>query len=154
MITAWRITKKKFAQAAFSGEGAELAGGRWNSPGMRVVYASSSISLALLEILVHLQKSRVLSAYLVIPARFQKRHLKRLDGENLPQDWGAHPPSAPTQTLGDKWVEAHQSLVLEVPSVIVPLETNYLINPAHPAFEQVDVGASLELPLDARLFSG
>lgn len=154
MITTWRITKRKFAQAAFSGEGAELAGGRWNSPGTRVVYTSSSISLAMLEILVHLQKSRVLSAYLVIPARFQNRHLKRLDGENLPQDWDAHPPSTPAQTLGDRWVEDHPSLVLEVPSVIVPLETNYLINPAHPAFEQIEVGDPLELPLDARLFRG
>mgnify|MGYP006289816263 FL=1 len=154
MITAWRITKKKFAQAALSGEGAELAGGRWNSPGTRVVYTSSSISLALLEILVHVQKTRVLSAYLVIPARFQDHHLKHLDGENLTQDWDTYPPSASTQTLGDKWVEDHPSLVLEVPSVIVPLETNYLINPAHPAFEQLDVGDPFELPLDARLFGG
>ena len=151
MITAWRITKQRYAAQAFSGEGAELAGGRWNSPGTRLVYTSSSISLAVLEILVHLQSSSVLSSYVVIPAAFPEDVVDELDPGNLPEGWNTHPAPARTQRIGDEWVHSQRSLVLAVPSVVVPLEQNFLINPSHPDAVRIETGDPRPLPLDPRL---
>ncbi len=153
MITAWRITKRKYLKVAFSGEGAELVGGRWNSPGTRIVYGSSSISLAILEILVHLQIDRLISSYCVIPARFEPDLLQKLEAEDLPGNWSAYPASLITQRLGDEWARSNRSPVLSVPSAVVPLERNYLINPGHPEFNQILIGDPIQLPLDERLIA-
>jgi RES domain-containing protein len=151
IVSAWRITQKKHADVAFSGEGAEASGGRWNSQGTRVCYASSSISLAMLEIMVHLQKESGLSSYVVIPASFSEDQIEKLGVKDLPSDWTTYPASTSTQEIGDEWVQAQRSLVLEVPSVIVPMEVNYLINPSHPNFESIDIGEPIPVPIDPRL---
>lgn len=149
MITAWRITKIKFQDSAFTGEGAEIAGGRWNSQGTRIVYASSSVSLAVLEILVHLSSS-ILPAYILIPFSFDEKLVSELKEEDLPKDWASHPPVA-SQQIGDNWVQDQTSLLLKVPSVVVPLEANYLLNPAHPDVDKINIGQPVSLPLDERL---
>jgi RES domain-containing protein len=151
MITAWRITSRKHAEFAFSGKGAELVGGRWNSPGSRIVYTSSSISLAILEILVHLKSESVLSSYILIPVEFRDAYVEKLDPGELPDDWISHPASALTQTVGDEWARSQRSLVLQVPSVVVPIEPNYLINPSHTKFGQLKIGDPISFPLDERL---
>jgi RES domain-containing protein len=149
MITAWRITKIKFQDSAFTGEGAEIAGGRWNSQGTRIVYASSSVSLAVLEILVHLSSS-ILPAYILIPFSFDEKLVSELKEEDLPKDWASHPPVA-SQQIGDNWVQDQTSLLLKVPSVVVPLEANYLLNPAHPEIDKINISQPVPLPLDGRL---
>lgn len=136
IITAWRITKKKYKEVAFTGEGAEESGGRWNSEGTRIVYASSSISLAILEILVNLQDVEILSTYVVIPFHFDDSFMESLDKKVLPADWASQPSSLSAKSIGDDWVQSKPSLILEVPSVVVPSENNYLINPSHPDFNQ------------------
>ena len=151
MVTAWRITKNKYQDSAFTGEGAELAGGRWNRQGTRIVYASSSISLSILEILVHLENSSVLSSYSVIPFRFDEKLISELKEADLPRGWAAHPPPVSSQQIGDNWVQDQTSLLLKVPSVVVPLEFNYLLNPAHPDIDKIKIGKPIPLPLDERL---
>ncbi len=151
IITAWRITKKSYKEVAFTGEGAEESGGRWNSEGTRIVYASSSISLAILEILVNLQDEQILSTYVVIPFHFDDSLMKSLDVKGLPEDWASLPSSPSAKSIGDDWVESKTSLILEVPSVVVPSEINYLINPSHPDFDQITCGDPIQLPLDERL---
>ena len=151
MVTAWRITKNKYQDSAFTGEGAEIAGGRWNSQGTRIVYGSSSISLSILEILVHLESSSVLSSYSVIPFHFNEKQVVELKKADLPRGWAAHPPPVTSQQIGDNWVQDQTSLLLKVPSVVVPLEFNYLLNPAHPDIEKIDIGQPVPLPLDERL---
>jgi len=151
MITTWRITKKKFRDSAFTGEGAEIAGGRWNNQGTRMVYAFSSVSLSILEILVHLESSSVLSSYVVIPFRFDEKMVAELKEGDLPKGWTAHPPPAASQQVGDGWVHNQTSLLLKVPSVVVPLEANYLLNPAHPDMDKIKIGKPIPLPLDERL---
>ncbi len=151
IITAWRITKRKYKEVAFTGEGAEESGGRWNSEGTRIVYASSSISLAILEILVNLQDEKILSTYDVIPFHFGDNLIKSLDVEGLPEDWAASPSSLSAKSIGDEWVQSKTSLILEVPSVVVPSEINYLINPSHADFVQITYDDPIPLPLDERL---
>lgn len=151
ILTAWQITKRKYRDSAFTGEGAEETGGRWNSEGTRIVYASSTISLAILEILVHLQDERILTAFEVIPFHFDSRYRKTLDIREIPRDWSSLSPSLSSKAVGDEWVRSGGSLILEVPSAVVPLEKNYLINPRHPDFGQLTIEAPLSLPLDERL---
>lgn len=151
-ITGWRITQKRYADDAFSGEGARRYGGRWNSRGTAIAYAAGSRSLALLEVLVHLDSTPLLRRYALVPVRFAARHVETLDAAVLPPDWRAHPAPTSTQALGDAWAEAQRSPVLQVPSVVVPAEPNYLVNPHHPDFGALEIGEAEPLDVDERLF--
>lgn len=152
MPTAWRIVKERHADTAFSGEGAARYGGRWNSRGVPVVYASSSRALALLECLVHLNPP-VLFRYVAIPAEFPDAIVERLDVSGLPPEWRAEPPGRASQAAGDAWVREARSAVWSVPSVLVPGESNFLLNPAHPDFRRVTLGAPEPLSFDPRLLT-
>src|SRR3712207_9538441 len=87
MATGWRIVKSRYAAAAFDGEGARLYGVRWNSPGTRMVYTSSTISLAVLEVLVHLQEASLLSSYSLVSVSFDDALIECLDRSRLPDGW-------------------------------------------------------------------
>jgi RES domain-containing protein len=152
-ITVWRLFKKRLRATAFTGDGARLYGGRWNSIGVSVVYASESRSLALLETLVHLGQRTALEHYLVSEIRIDSRRVKRLPDEDLPADWGSDPPSHSTQTIGDAWVADGASVGLWVPSTLVPGECNLLLNPQHPDFSTVELLEPEPFGLDPRLRS-
>lgn len=152
MITAYRICQRRFVKNAFDGEGARLNGGRWNSPGTRLVYLAGSISLAQLEMLVHLESDEVLHArYVVIPVGIPSKHVLALPREKWPRGWRAASASSATKCLGDEWINSGGSLCLQVPSVLVPEEPNFLINPAHPAFADLQIGKARSLVFDRRL---
>ena len=136
---------------AFDGEGARLYGGRWNSAGRRVVYTSETQALAALEMLVHLQASRLLLAYSVIRVRFTRDLVESVAQSSLPENWRSYPPPAALRVLGDDWIEGEGSPVLRVPSAVVRDEHNFLINPAHPLFSQLEVGEPEPFVFDARL---
>ncbi len=150
-ITVWRIVDPRYAADAFSGAGAEQTGGRFNSPGRRIVYAAGSISLALLEMLVQANKRSRLSGHLCIPAAFDEGFIETAEKEDLPVDWDFRPYGYVSQVYGDDWIQGLRSLVLRVPSIVVPQEYNYLINPLHPDFGAVKIGAAFEAPFDPRL---
>jgi RES domain-containing protein len=154
MATCWRIVKSRHASTAFDGEGARLYGGRWNSPGTRMVYTSSTISLAVLEVLVHLQEASLLSSYSLISVSFDDALVERLERSRLPDGWRTYPPPSELQRIGDEWVRSQRSAVLEVPSVIVVRESNYLLNPTHPNFSTVVIGESEPFTFDERLLAG
>ncbi|MGB2910585.1 MAG: RES family NAD+ phosphorylase [Anaerolineales bacterium] len=149
-IVVWRIVKRKYEATAFDGEGASDYGGRWNSPGKRVIYTAGSKSLALLEQLVHLDSS-ALSSYVVIPVTFSDALLSEVDILLLPPDWKGHPAPVELRDIGDRWLDSFGSAVLRVPSAIVPDESNYMINPDHPDFSSVEIGASVPFEIDLRL---
>jgi RES domain-containing protein len=153
MPRAWRIVKRRHAKDAFDGEGARLYGGRWNSPGVAVVYASDSRALAALEILAGLQSNFPLPDYILIPVDFGESLVVTLEVEGLPEDWRKNPPPASTQRLGDDWVAREESVVLKVPSALVPQESNYVLNPRHPSFSEIKVGKPESLAIDPRLIS-
>ncbi len=151
MVEAWRIVKSKYVTGAFSGQSASDYGGRWNSPGTRIVYTASSTSLALLEILVHLGFPQTLPSYSLILAIFDEDLVLQFDTSSLPDNWREQPPPRETQAIGDEWVASGRSAVLAVPSVIVPHETNLLINPLHPDFTKVTLHNPIDFPIDGRL---
>ena len=152
MITVWRITHERYADEAFSGEGARRYGGRFNSPGVPVIYTASSLALATLELLVRLNKQRRMAPYVRRSASFPARFLHI--PESLPDGWDALPYGSSSQQWGDAWIRDETSLALKVPSVVEPLESNYLINPRHPAFDQLTVGEPAPLNLHPRLRPG
>ena len=143
--------KSRYADAAFDGEGARIYGGRWNSPGTRMVYTAQSQALAILEVLVHLEKAGVLSSYSLCAAHFEEDLVEALDPEALPDSWRSYPPPSRLRAIGDVWVAEQTSAVLEVPSVIVDDESNYLIDPAHPDFSSISIGEPRPFEFDARL---
>jgi RES domain-containing protein len=148
MPVAWRIVKASHAKNAFTGEGAAKVGGRWNSRGVPVVYASATQSLAALEILVHINPP--------VALRFRAFRIEIPDSaveilKGLPPDWRSKPPPRSTRTLGDRWVREGRSAVLAVPSVLIPDEWNYLLNPAHPKIREIDVSPARDFALDPRL---
>ena len=153
VLTAWRLVRPKYgAQAdAFGGEGARLFGGRWNSPGLRAVYVSSSLSLAALETLVHADRRRFERDYVSFKLAIPEALVLELRAENLPEDWRARAVSGGARRVGDAWLTAHASVALAVPSVIVPEERNYLLNPAHPQFSELNIEAPQPFRFDARL---
>ena|ERR1700722_5639913 len=152
MPEAWRIVKAKHSATAFSGEGAARTGGRWNSRGMRLVYTSSTKSLAALESLVHLNPP-VIFNYVVIRIKFEDALVERVAIRNLPANWRDEPPPASSKRIGDAWVLEARSAVLALPSVIIPGEPNYLLNPAHPDFKKISIGKPARFTFDPRLLA-
>lgn len=151
MITAWRIVKSEYAADAFSGGGAALYAGRWHSEGTRVVYTAESISLATLEILVHLRGRRRIPDYAIIPCYFPDAVVEELDRSKLPFHWAAAVSPPELRRFGDEWARHRVSAVLKVPSAITQVEFNYLLNPEHPDFRAVDIGEPRSFHLDVRL---
>lgn len=148
MIEAWRIDRKSYRATAFTGEGARLYGGRWNSAGVPVIYTAEHKSLAMLEILVHLRKVKDYELYSV---KFDESLVQELAVQNLPANWDVEPPTSDTQELGDSWVMSASSAVLSVPSVVVPEERNYILNPRHPDFKRIRIEGPFPCFFDPRL---
>jgi len=151
MPTGWRIVKKKHEDHAFSGEGARLFGGRWNSPQRRVVYAADSVALAALELLVHMTDAEILRHYSVHAIHFADRHLVSLQTHSLGDDWRSSPAPHSLKVIGDAWLADQTSVALAVPSAVVPIERNYLINPEHPDFASLTTEGPLDFSFDTRL---
>ncbi len=150
-ITTWRICAPDYAATAYSGEGARIHGGRWNSKGRAVVYSSESISLAVLEQLVHVEDPAVLDAFVVVSATLDDDSIEVLPPSSLPDDWRTYPAPPSLKEIGDTWLSEGRSLALKVPSVTVRGQYNYLINPAHPDFESIEVSEPEPLDLDPRI---
>lgn len=151
MPNAWRIIKAEHAKSAFSGEGARQYGGRWNSPGVPLIYTSATASLAALELLVHLRQSRRLPAYVVFSCRFSMALVERLPRNALPVRWRDYPAPPALATLGDVWARDQRSAILEVPSAIIESESNFLLNPGHPDFAGIEVSEPQPFEIDLRL---
>ncbi|HET7437243.1 MAG TPA: RES family NAD+ phosphorylase [Thermoanaerobaculia bacterium] len=150
MITAWRIVRPEYGDDAFSGEGALLYGGRWNSPGHGMVYTCESIALATLEVLAWLNPKR-LCDFVVVSCLFAEKYVETLDRSLLPRDWRTYPAPVEVQRIGDAWLKRRSSAVLAVPSAIIEQETNYLLNPEHDDFGWIDQGSPQPFSLDPRL---
>lgn len=154
MIPAYRLCKTRHLGTAFSGEGARLNGGRWNSPGLAVVYAASSLSLATLEVLVHLEDPEALARmFSWVPVEIPEDCVEYLDVAKLAAGWNADEAGIISRSAGDAWLRAARSAVLAVPSVVTPVEWNFLLNPAHPRFSDIRIGQPVSFKPDPRLLT-
>lgn len=133
-MRAYRLIKERYVDNPLDAQGAKIFGGRWNSKGLAAVYASDSIALSALEILVHLHRNDILNYYCLCEITLPEEALMVLAKDTLPDGWQDDPPSATTQMIGDEWLQSKQSLVLSVPSTVVPQQSNLLINPEHDDF--------------------
>lgn len=152
-MRVWRIVKEKWAASAYDGEGAAKTGGRWNNKRVRVVYTSSTLSLAALELLVHADPSQLHAiSWVAISADIPDDFV--LAGPTvttLPANWRDSPAPASLQAIGDGWIGAASSTALSVPSVIIPFEANVLLNPSHADFKLVTINAPVAFTFDPRL---
>jgi RES domain-containing protein len=153
MARSWRITKAKHSATAFDGEGARRSGGRWNSPGISVVYTSATASLAALEMVVNIPASELLAAYVLFSCEFDESLIEHVNPADLPRNWRNSPIPPETQAFGDEWLRAGRSAVLELPSSVMEHESNYLLNPLHPDFAGVQISAPHSFVFDHRLLS-
>ncbi len=151
-LTGWRIVPEDQAVAAFDGEGARIYGGRWSSVGVPMVYASEHQSLAALEVRVHIDKTRMRKLYRSFAFHFDEDLMEVFRVGGLPEDWQQEPPPPSLQQLGDDWVTSNASVILAVPSVIIPQERNYLINPKHPDFAKLKIEQPTDFLFDPRMF--
>ena len=152
MISAFRICKTKHLPSALSGEGARLNGGRWNSPGRFVVYTSSSLSLATLEVLVHLEEPEAfIRLFSWLSVEIPEDAVERVNPVTLATGWHDDETNSSSRSVGDAWLRSFRSAVLAVPSVVTPGEWNYLLNPVHPRFAEIRVGAAKPFRPDPRL---
>jgi RES domain-containing protein len=151
IVTGWRVVSSRFASSAFDGEGARRYGGRWNSEGIPVVYLAEAVSLALLEVLVHLEGQALLGTYAVYRVTWDAHLMREVNSADLPPQWKSYPPLPLTQKIGDTWFREGASPVLRVPSVVVDRESNFLLNPHHPQFKRITIGPQEKLKIDRRL---
>lgn len=118
-----------------------------------MVYTSSTLSLAALELLVHLSRPLPLRTLVALPADIPESvSIAHVRASELPADWRAASPPARLADIGTRWAEAGRSAVLAVPSVIVPQEVNYLLYPLHPAFKRIRVGRPEPFFFDPRVW--
>jgi RES domain-containing protein len=148
----WRICRRRYAAEAASGEGAYRYGGRWNSRGVRVVYASTSLALAAIETFVNLEP-RLLPEDLVsiegeIPEVLE---IERLSLEALRPRWQRSRDESLAR-LGNEWIRAGKAVALLVPAATILGEWNVLLNPAHAQFSKVKFDPPRPFEFDARMF--
>ena len=152
-MLAWRICKQRRVSEAFEGLGAERHGGRWNHRGDRVVYTSTSLSLASLELFVHLQPDCIPddlhSVVATIPDGVSSEELTVAD---LPPNWHDYPAPAALKEIGSRWLREMRSLVLIVPSAVNPEEKNVLVNPLHPEIATLTNIRSKPFHFDPRMW--
>jgi RES domain-containing protein len=149
----YRLARRAFVEPPnepFDGMGSYYGGNRWNSPGRRASYAASSESLATLEYLVHATSTAYFVDVVLVIAEIPDDRLERLRAP-LPPDWRTTPPPLSTVRLGDAWLDAKTAAALVVPSVVVPRETNVVVNPLHPDAASVRVVAIEPWTVDDRL---
>jgi len=155
-MKVWRICRAKFAAEAFSGHGARRFGGRWNSRGVPMVYASTSLALAAIELFVHLEPAQAPADLVCISAALPEGEpAKTLAPADLTPNWWADDAAAgvaATRDLGDAWVKARSSLALLVPSVPIRQEWNVLLNPLHPRMDELRIEPPGPFVFDARMF--
>ncbi len=136
----------------FSGTGAKLYGGRWNSEGLPMLYTSATASLALLEFICNsnnlsFSKGVALAEIILPPAT----KFKKVTLNELPYAWNTYPAPLELKLIGDNWLRENKTLALKVPSAVMASEMNVLINPSHPDFHSIQFVISDQFNFDNRL---
>ena len=148
----WRLCRKRFSKDPLSGEGGLYASGRWHSAPRLVVYASESLALASLELLVHVDPDLVpgdlIAIEIDVPSRVSVTELPLSD---LPKSWRSYPAPRSLQELGNAWLDGRKTAVLRVLSAAIPRERNFLINPLHRDARHIRLIGKTPFAFDPRL---
>lgn len=147
-MKVYRISNKRYTEH-LNGEGAYRVGGRWNSKGVRMVYTSTSIALASLEVLVHTDGLPIPNGMILLTFEVPNRCIQLL--ENPPLNWNEIPPKGAAKVVGDEFVKTKKILGLKVPSAIIPEEYNVLLNPLHLHMDMIGLVSQRDYVFDGRL---
>lgn len=146
----WRICAAKYQESAFSGIGGLYVSGRWHPQGFKIIYTAESLALASLEIFVHLESNDV--SLIAIKAWLADNlQIETVKPEQLPSNWQDNSAYEKLQYIGVDWLTSRRTPILRVPSSIVPVEYNYLLNPEHPDFK-IDLEPPIEFKFDNRMW--
>jgi RES domain-containing protein len=151
-VRIFRICRRAFAKNPLDGRGGLAVSGRWHSAPRLVIYASESLSLASLEVLVHadfdlLPKDLVAIELEVSPSM----KVSALGRGKLPRNWRHYPAPAALRRMGNAWFDAGGSCVLRVPSVVIPSESNFVLNARHEDVRAIRVVSKTDFDFDPRL---
>ncbi len=149
----WRLAQSRRAASAFDADGAARWGGRWNPKGVRCVYASESAALAVLEVLVHMEKHHFGNRHVLFELEVpDSLAVESVALDDLPEDWRRTPAPIALHRIGRAWVERGASALLRVPSALTPGERNVLINPLHRDFTEIVIHDPVPYQFDGRLW--
>jgi len=151
MASAWRIVRASRASTAFTGEGPWRYGGRWNSPGVRVVYVSEHQSAAAFEVFANRVPFILDEKYKAFCLEWPDNLTEIFPVKKLPANWRISPAPAETMEIGDHWIQERTSAWLALPSAISPADTNFLLNPEHPDFKRIRIHPPINFNFDPRL---
>ena len=150
-MNVYRLSLLKYAQAV-DGAGARIAGGRWNQKNIAIVYTAENRSLAVLELLVHISFAQLNVQHGFVTLQIPKdAKIDELNMNDLPSNWRDAASIPALSAIGSRWAEGGKSVALRVPSVIVPEESNVLLNPTHSSFSSVIVSKPEVFKFDRRL---
>ena len=151
-MRVWRICRQRYADTAFAGEGARLYGGRWNSKGVRVVYTSTSLALAAMEMFVNLEPKLRPDDLVSVEAELPDAvRSERLDLKSLPRNWFRLRDES-LRVHGDRWIRGGASVALYALSAAIQGEWNLLLNPDHTDFSKLKFEKAKPFEFDLRMF--
>ena len=150
-MTIWRIASR--GQAPLDGEGARLYGSRWTPRGMRAVFASATLSLAALERFIHTDPDLEPADLVAVGIESGPNiRVESVQVEDLPRNWRQYPAPSELASIGEQWLRQARTAALSVPSVVIPRERNFILNPAHADFERLIVGPPEPFAFDPRMW--
>jgi RES domain-containing protein len=153
-MRVWRICRKPYVDNALDGSGGMYTSGRWHTKGNPIAYTASSAALAALELLVHVDPLMAPSDLRLLAIEIpDDLSTAVLEPTMLPGDWSTLPAPASLQTLGVSWLTSRGSAVLSVPSAVITVERNFLLNPRHPEAQRIRIISDEAFTFDTRLLT-
>jgi RES domain-containing protein len=151
-MRVWRICRKPYVDTALDGIGGMYTSGRWHSKGNSIVYTASSAALAALEVLVHVDSLTAPADLRLLAIELpDELSIEVLEPITLPEGWHSVPAPAALQTLGSSWLSSGRTAALNMPSAVINVERNVLLNPQHPEMQRVRILSDEAFSFDARL---
>jgi RES domain-containing protein len=150
-MRVWRICRKPYVDAALDGSGGMYTSGRWHSKGNPIVYTASSAALAALEVLVHVDPLTAPADLRLLAIELpDDLSIEVLEPITLPEGWHSVPAPAALQTIGSSWLTSGRTAALNVPSAVIKVERNFLLNPRHPEVQRVRILSDEAFSFDTR----
>jgi len=151
-MRVWRICRKPYVDTALDGSGGMYTSGRWHSKGNPIAYTASSAALAVLEVLVHVDPLTAPADLRLLAIELpDDLSIEVLEPITLPEGWHSVPAPAALQILGSSWLTSGRTAALNVPSAVIKVERNFLLNPRHPEVQRVRILSDEAFSFDTRL---